>query len=251
MKTYLIEMKCEFFSLARMPRFSFTTIILPAMFYVLFGILLQQRFSGGAPAAAKYFLSMFAAFGVMSAGLWGLGAGIAGERGLGWLEIKRASPMPRPSWFLAKIASALAFSGCINVILFALGAAFGGVRMAPLAWLALGAAMIASALPFCALGLVLGYLVTPNAAPAVINLVALPMAFFSGLWTPLHLLPESLQRIAPALPAYHAAQIGLAISGAGGEGTIESHATSLVALTMIFTGVAWLLLWHEEGRTHA
>ena len=123
--------------------------------------------------------------------------------------------------------------------------------MPPLQWLELAGALIAGALPFCALGLALGYVITPNSAPAVINLVALPMAFFSGLWTPLQYLPDSLQRVAPLLPAYHVAQLGLAITGSGGRGSIGSHIQALVALTLIFTGIAWLLWWHEEGRTHA
>ena len=39
--------------------------------------------------------------------------------------------------------------------------------------------LVIGALPFCAIGLAFGYLVGPNSAPAVLNLVYLPMAFAS------------------------------------------------------------------------
>ena len=58
-------------------------------------------------------------------------------------------------------------------------------------------------LPFCALGLLLGTLVKGQGAPAVINMLYLPMAFLSGLWFPVTSLPKAMQSIAPALPSFH------------------------------------------------
>ena len=64
-----------------------------------------------------------------------------------------------------------------------------------------------------ALGLWLGTLVGGRGAPALINLVYLPMAFLSGLWVPLTMLPAMLQTLAPAWPAYHLAQVAQKVVG--------------------------------------
>ena len=249
MKAILLEIQCEFLSLLRMPRYSVSILTFPVMFYVFFGIVLRNGRLGGV-GPAVYVLCTMAAFGVMFAALMGLGAGIAAERGLGWLEVKRASPMPPAGWFVAKFASALIFSTIIVAALFTLAMTLGGVRMPVGQWAALGGALVGCALPCCAIGFFLGYVVTPYSAPAMINLVAMPMAFCSGLWVPLQFLPHPLQRIAQALPAYHLSEITQAIAGASGHGSIASHVQALAALTAIFVAAAWLAWRRDEGRIH-
>src|SRR5437879_1864706 len=51
------------------------------------------------------------------------------------------------------------------------------------------------------------YLVSPNPAPAVANLIALPMYFASGIFVPISQLPDFIQRIAPYLPTYRYGQL--------------------------------------------
>ena len=80
---------------------------------------------------ARYLIATYGAFAIMGSTLYAFGAGIAVERGLGWLEVKRASPMPTGAYFFAKGAVAVAFGATVILLLFALGAVFGHVRMAP------------------------------------------------------------------------------------------------------------------------
>jgi ABC-2 type transport system permease protein len=249
MNPYLLEIKSEFLSLLRMPRYSVTAIAFPVMFYVFFGLMMQAGHPGG-DKAATYFLGTFGAIGVMNAALWGLGAGIAAERGLGWLQLKRASPMPPLAYYMAKITSAMAFSLIIITLLFALGAIFGGARMEPRQWALLVGTLLAGSIPFCALGFILGYIAGPNSAPATVNLVALPMAFCSGLWIPIEYLPQAVQKIAPVLPAYHLAQISLAVIGAPSRGAISFHIEILAAITLVFAGIAWIVWRRDEEKTY-
>ena len=91
-------------------------------------------------------------------------------------------------------------------------------------------------LPFCALGLLLGSLVKGQAAPALINMLYLPMAFLSGLWFPLQALPKPIQAIAPALPSYHLNALALDAVDIVSVRVLP-HVLALAA----FTGVAlWL-----------
>jgi len=196
---------------------------------------------------AAYTMTAMSAMGVMMASIWGLGAGIAFERGLGWLEVKRASPMPPMAYFLAKIASALVFCTITVAVIFLLGGIFGGVRMAATQWLLLGVALVAGAIPFTALGFLVGYTATPNSAPAMVNLIVLPMSFLSGLWIPMQFLPKVLQEFAVALPAYHLNQMAETVAGLPSHGALGSHIEGLAAATMVLGGMAWIA-WRRDDR---
>jgi len=245
-----MEIRCEFLSRLRMPRYSVSILAFPLMFYVFFGLILHNGKLDGI-GAAVYVLCTMATMGVMFAPLMGLAGGISAERGLGWMEVKRASPMPPIGWFLAKFCGGMAFSAIIVAALFVLAATLGGVRMPAAQWGALGGALIAGSIPFCVLGFVLGYLVTANAAPAMINLVAMPMAFCSGLWVPVQFLPHAIQGIAHFLPAYHLAEMSETLAGATGHGSVASHVQALIGLTIIFAAAARIVWRRDEGRVHA
>ncbi len=62
------------------------------MFYVLFGIVLGN--ASDREDNATYMLATMGCFGVMAVALFGFGVSLAMERGQGWLQVKRASPMP-------------------------------------------------------------------------------------------------------------------------------------------------------------
>ncbi len=98
------------------------------MFYVLFGIVMAPA-GPHRTETATYLLATMACYGVMGVAMFSFGVGIAMERGQGWLQVKRASPMPLPAYFLAKIANALVFAAVISLVLLAVGSAFGGVRL--------------------------------------------------------------------------------------------------------------------------
>jgi ABC-2 type transport system permease protein len=173
--------------------------------------------------------------------------GVAVERGLGWLELKRASPMPPAAYFVAKGAVAAAFGGMVVTLLFTLGAAFGDVRMPLGQWLALGGALVAGGIPFAALGLAIGNLSGPNSAAPTVNMIYMPMAFCGGLWIPSQFLPGFLRQVSHWLPSYHFGQIALGVLHAPVEGTALSHVEALVAFTLIFGGIAWLGSQRDES----
>jgi ABC-2 type transport system permease protein len=121
---YLLEAKMEFLKSARMKAYSLATILFPCMFYIFFGLSMGKEGSKDFMPMARYLLAWYGAFGVMGASLFAFGVGVAVERGLGWLQVKRASPMPPMAYFLAKGVVALTFSAMIITLLFTLGALF-------------------------------------------------------------------------------------------------------------------------------
>lgn len=248
-RIYLLEAWYEFLKLMRLPAYSIPTVTFPVLFYVFFGL----SFNSGAAnrvEVATYLLATYGAFGVIGAALFGFGVGVAVERGQGWMLLKRASPMPPGAYFAAKITLSLLFGTVIVCLLYTLGALFGGVSMPPASWALLALVHIAGALPFCAMGLALGYLCGPNSAPAVVNLIYLPMAFASGLWLPIRMLPGFFRTLAPALPPYHYSQLALKVVGADSGGSVAAHLSFLAGFTVFCLALAWIGYRRDEGKTY-
>lgn len=247
--TYLKEAKYEFLKNLRLPRYSLSVILFPLMFYILFGLVMGKQVVGGVDVA-KYLIATYGTFGVMGASLFGTAAGLSAERGLGWLQVKRASPMPTFSYFVAKVAMSVIFSGAVVLLLLTLGICFGGVRLPLLETMNLVGTLLAGALPFCAMGLALGYFIGPTSAPAIINIIYLPLSFCSGLWIPFIFLPGAIRKIAVLLPPYHLAQLALNIFGAGQPGSAWTHWEVLLGFTLICLGIARLGSQRDEGKLY-
>ena len=134
---YRTEARQEFLKLIRLPIFAATTVALPLMFYVIFGITFAGQQAGGV-GVTTYMLATYGAFGVIGAALFGFGVSVAVERGQGWMKLKRVSPMPPLAYFVAKVVMSLTVAAVIVALMFVLGATIGGVRMPPQQWVALG-----------------------------------------------------------------------------------------------------------------
>ncbi len=249
LRVYRTEAWQEFLKLIRLPIFAVTTIALPLMFYVIFGITFAGEQAGGV-GMTTYMLVTYGAFGVIGAALFGFGVSVAVERGQGWMRLKRVAPMPPLAYFVAKVVMSLGVATIIVLAMFTLGALVGGVRLDPQQWVAAGLALVAGALPFSAMGLAFGYLVGPNSAPAVLNLAWLPMAFASGLWIPISQLPDVVQSVAIALPPYHFVQLALGTIGASEGGSPVVHAAAVLGFTLLFLVVAAWGFRRDEGRTY-
>jgi len=233
-RSYLLEAKCEFLRMLREPAFCIPVIAFPTMFYLLFGVLLNKG-SGG---AAQYLLATYGVFGVIGAAMFGFGTTIAMDRERGYLRLRRALPTPPGAQLLAKMAMAMLFATIISLVLALLAATLGGVSLAPSQWAGLFAVNVSGILPFAAIGLYVGTLVGGNAAPALLNVLYLPMAFLSGLWLPLAMLPDWLGRLAPAWPAYHLGQLALKVVGHDDGRATWLHLLVLAAMTAAFFALA-------------
>lgn len=242
-RAYALEAKYELLKLVRMPAYAIPSIAFPVMFYALFGLVFGARGASGV-SMPTYLIATYGTFGVIGAALFGFGVGIAVERGQGWMLLKRATPMPPLAFFTGKLFVCTMFAAVIVLLLMTLGITAGGVRLPVSALLALGGTLIAGTVPFCALGLAAGYLTGPNSAPAVVNLVYLPMAFASGLWIPIEALPALVRDIAPFLPAYHLAQLALRTIGGGLGAPVWSHMAALAGFTLVGLAIA---IWRYRG----
>ena len=234
LSVYVTEARFEFIRMLRMPMFALPALVFPAMFYTLFGILMGH----GKAEMSTYLLATYSIFGVMGPGLFGFGVSVALEKDQGWLKWRRAVPALPGAYFVSKMVMALIFAFIIFIELAVLSSVFGGVDLTALQWSQLLIISLLSSLPFCALGLVIGILVNGQAAPAIVNLIYLPMAFLSGLWLPINMLPKFLGNLAPIWPSYHASQIALKVIGSDLGVPIWQHISYLVVFTLVMLWLA-------------
>ncbi|MCG6118720.1 MAG: ABC transporter permease [Aquimonas sp.] len=240
LRLYLLEAWYELLRMARTPAFVIPTLAFPVVFYLLFAVLIPGQWGGF--QKATYLFSTYGVFGVIGPALFGFGVGMAMERETGLLELKRVSPMPIAAYFAAKIAMSLIAALCVVLLLSAAAIGLGDVRMAFVDWALLLGALLLGALPFCALGLWIGSLVKGQAAVGIVNLVYLPMSVLSGLWMPLFVFPELVQKLAVVWPAWHLAQLALGISGQLEGVNAPLHSAVLIGFTVFFLALAAIRL---------
>ena len=231
-----LEARMEFFRLLRNPSFSVPIIVFPLMFYLLFAVMLGPPSAAG--GVAGHMLAKFTIFGVMAPGLFGLGVSLALDRDRGLLELKRALPMPAGAYLGAKVAMAGLFASIVSVALMLLSATAGAVVLEAAQWVELFVVSLLGVLPFCSLGLLVGTLTKGSAAPAVINLVYLPMSFLSGLLIPLNVLPHAVVQFAPLWPSYHLAQLTQGIVDQSGPRGVLAHILAVVGEGVLFFALA-------------
>ncbi|HEY8585456.1 MAG TPA: ABC transporter permease [Rhodanobacter sp.] len=227
---YLEEARSECLRYMRAPGFMLPIMLFPAMFYLLFGVLMAGQ--GGADGA-RYLLASYGVFGVMSPGLFGFGVSLALERDGGLLTFKRALPMPPGAYLLGKMLMAMVAAGAIILLLLGMAVMVGHVSLSPFRAGMLVITGMLGVLPFCALGMFVGTLIKGQGAPGMLQLIYLPMSFMSGLWFPLPMLPKFLQQIAPAWPSYHLDMLALAVVGMN-PGPLLPHVLALGGFTAVF-----------------
>src|SRR5215467_1875528 len=211
----------------RIPAFSVLSLGLPVMFYALFN----------------------ATYAVANVMVFNFGMGIANERGRKLDLLQRAMPLPPVVAAVAQVVAAMLFALIALLILFAYAFLVGGVRLGAGTWLDLLWRLIIGAFPMIGLGMAIGYGVGANTAPAVVNAVCLPMAFLSGIFFPLRLMPDFLQKIGQTLPTYHYAELGWNVLGHGvADESVVRALLWLAGWAVVLIGLAVRVYRLDESR---
>lgn len=246
----LAQTRSELLMRWRVPAFSVTNLILPVVFFTFFGLPVAHLVRGDGVSIGAYLLASFGAYAVGNVMVYGFGIGVANERGMKIDRLMRASPLPPLVFMLAKVVTALVFSLVALILLISYGILVGGIHQTPAVWAAIIVRLVVGSLPFIALGFAIGYWSGPNAAPALANLIYLPLSFASGLFVPLNQLPAFIQSLAPYLPSYHYAQLAWSALGAGRE-PLGVSLLWLAGYTVLFLTLAVRSYRREEQAKFA
>jgi len=238
MKPFLAESGAEILKALRAPEFILPTTLMPMMFYTLFAVVLPKTDEN-----ASYLLATYGIFAVMGPSIFGFGVGVASEREQGWLQVKRASPAHPASYIGAKVVTTLLFATLSLIPIYLIAGFFGGVALPRSTWVLLYVSHILAVLPFILIGLSLGFSFNSGGAVAVSNIFFLGLAILGGLWFPVFVFPEFLQKVATLTPSYHLGELSLAVVDAPGEHNSQFNficAAIMTVLLTVFTLFTWL-----------
>lgn len=197
----LLYTRFELLRTLRNRRFFILALGFPVVLFFLIAAPQRNNHSlagTGIPAPLYYMIGMIS-FGTMS-GMLSSGARIAAERAVGWNRQLRISPLSARAYLRAKILTAYMMALLTILALYVSGASLG-VSLPAGRWLQMTLLILLALVPFAALGIAVGHMLTPDSiGPAIGGGVGL-LAFLGGTWFP---IPGSgfLHDVAQILPSY-------------------------------------------------
>jgi ABC-2 type transport system permease protein len=159
----------------------------------------DANFGNSGLSAPLYYMVGLASFGTMSAML-STGARIAGERQAGWNRQLRLTPLRPRAYLRAKVITAYTMALVSLTLLYVSGASLG-VSLPAHEWVEMTLLILVGLVPFAALGILIGHLVTVDSIGPVMGGTVSLLALVSGTWFP---LGDSgfLHDLAQNLPSY-------------------------------------------------
>jgi ABC-2 type transport system permease protein len=230
---YLKEAKYESVRMLRTPAFALPFLVLPVAIYLF--VVMAAGTALRDPKVALYFFTGFSAFGVMGPGMFGFGMVVAMERQEGVLTLKRALPMPPAAYLLGKMLMAALFAVIVMATMSVAASLLGHVRLNAGQYLAVALVNILGALPFCAIGLFVGVRTNGQSAPAILNLLYVPMFLVADLWFP---LPKAAQWLSLVSPTFYLRELTLSAAGLADRVPPSAGAAVLAGLTVLLTALA-------------
>lgn len=241
----LLYPRFELLRTLRNRRFFILALGFPVVLFFL--IAAPQRnnhnLAGTGISAPLYYMIGMVSFGTMS-GMLSSGARIAAERAVGWNRQLRISPLSARAYMRAKILTAYMMALLTILALYVSGASLG-VSLPAGRWLQMTLLILVALVPFAALGIAVGHMLTPDSiGPAIGGGVGL-LAFLGGTWFP---IPSSgfLHDVAQILPSYwlvQASHVAL-----GGHPWPAKAWVVIVAWTVILALLARRAYRHDTGR---
>lgn len=158
----------------------------------------ETDFGGTGISLPLYYMVGLVGFGTMMA-LISTGARIASERTDGWTRQLRITPLSSRAYLRAKVLTGYAMALLTIASLYASGVVLG-VRLPADRWVEMTMLILVGLLPFAALGVFVGHLLTADTiGPATGGLVSL-LALVSGTWFSLG--DGFMHDVAQWLPSY-------------------------------------------------
>ena len=230
--------KLELRRMMRNRRTVIFTLVMPAVFFLLFGTnsASKNESIGNGGNVTGYILVSMAVYGAMLATTSG-GAMVSIERAAGWSRQLRLTPLKPVAYIAIKLVLAMIIGGVSVAVAFAVGAS-AGAKLPPHAWIECGLLAWVCALVFAAFGLFMGYLLPSENVMQILGPVLAILSFAGGLFVPNDNLGHTFAVIAKFTPVYGVGEI--ARYPLTQDGNLWLAALNVVAWTTIFAvGAMW------------
>lgn len=246
MKKRATYLRYELVRTLRNKRFFLLSLGMPLLIYLLVAAPNRpgRSLAGTGIPLRLYFMVGLASFGSMNAML-GSGVRIAVERTAGWNRQLRLTPLSTRAYFGTKVLAGYVVAGCTIILLYIAGAGLG-VRIPALDWVKMTLLLLVGLIPFAALGILIGHLISADAvAPAIGGITAL-LSFLGGVWFPIG-QSGVFHSVAEALPSYWLVQA--AHVGVGGQSWSGTGWAVMAAWTLIAARLAMRAYARDTGRS--
>ena len=216
-------------------RFFFFSLGFPLVFYwIIAGPKHDQLIGGTRFTWGLYYMVGLASFGTM-ASMISTGARIAGERQTGWTRQLRISPLSVRAYFRAKLITGYAMALMTLAVLYISGAALG-VSLSGNRWFEMTGLILVGLLPFAALGILIGHLVTTDSVGPIMGGLVSLLAVLGGTWFPI--TGGFLHTLGQLLPSWWIVQAGHVALGGHAWGT-RGWITVLAWTALFAAGAGW------------
>jgi ABC-2 type transport system permease protein len=241
----LVYTRYELLRTLRNRRFFLLSLGFPLiLFFVVAGPNRHVRdFDGSGISFPLYYMVGMAAFGTMSAML-SCGGRIAAERAVGWNRQLRISPLSPRAYFRVKVLTGYMMALMSLLALYAAGASLG-VSLGAGEWLKMTGLILVGLVPFAALGIMLGHMLTPDSTgPAMGGGISL-LALLGGVYFPLgsHGFLHDLAQFIPSYWLVRASHVAL-----GGAPWSATGWMVMGAWTVILSVLAARAYRRDTGR---
>jgi ABC-2 type transport system permease protein len=240
----LTALKLEVRRLTRNRRTVIIAIVVPVVFFLLFGLNNQYanlRYGHG-NVSAEVMISL-ALYGAVLATTF-CGAMVSIERAQGWSRQLRLTPLSPVAYISIKILTALVLGLCSVIAVYVAGIVTHKPSMSVGLWIATGASVWIGSLLFAAFGLFLGYLLPAENVMQLIGVILALLSFAGGLFIPVSQYPHVIQEIAKWTPLYGLNE--LVHTPLLGNGVDWTWVVNVLAWLVIFAGGA---VWRMQKDT--
>ena len=225
---------------------AFFSIAFPLVFLVVFNALngnhrIEEM---GGISYATWFVPGILAYGLIMATFANLATSLTLARDTGVLKRIEGTPLPRWVFIAGRLGSTLISAAVLVGLTLSLGVFAYGVELRTGTVVGLVVTLVVGSICLSSLGLAVTTVI-PNAeaASAVVNLVALPITFISGIWFVLDSAPswlDTIARLFPVQPLVHSLHT-VFLPTTAGPGLVWSDLGLLLVWSVV--GVAVSLRW--------
>jgi ABC-2 type transport system permease protein len=194
----------ELIRMLRNVRFFLFSLVFPLVLYLLI-VGPNRHVKVEHVPFALYYMTGLLAWGAMSAVIAG-GARIALERSIGWNRQLRVTPLTTRSYLTAKVLTGYLMAAASIVLLYGAGLAMG-VHLSAAHWVTMTIMVLVGLVPFAALGILLGHVVSADAMGPAMGGITAMFAFLGGSWGPIA-TGGFLRKLTELLPSYWLVQAG-------------------------------------------
>ncbi|BDR57163.1 ABC transporter permease [Xylocopilactobacillus apis] len=208
MKTFMTQLKFDGKRLVfRDYSYQFFTTLMPLAFYLLF----TKIFTVGNAAEMKIFnksyLGSMIIYSVLISAIFGFAQIMRGDRDQGFVDFLGLSPKGKLPYYFSLGFWMIMLSLFSILVLTITAIIFNGVKLTIGQFIALLIIPMIGQIPLLLIGLAMSNITRHETLSVVSNLVTFPMAIISGLWWPLTMMPDWVQKIGKLMPTYFANNI--------------------------------------------